>query len=192
MAKVCLDPGHGQWDPGAVGPTGYREKDFTLSLALKLKKYLENCGIQIVMTRSNDNALVNGDTNKDLIARANVANRNGCTHFISLHANSAADASAHGTETYCLSPNAATNGNKLAHAVEAALIKEIGLTDRGVKTANYSVLRNTSMPAILVESAFISNPKEEGLLNSVDFQNKCARGIAKGYCAFANIAFKDL
>lgn len=185
MARVIVvDPGHGGFDPGAVGPTGVKEKDVTLAVSKKLATYLKDIG-DIHLTRWVDKAL-GSDTNSDLAARANLANYLKADLFISVHCNSAANAAARGVETYAYQPSG--NGEKLAGLVQEELVTATGLTNRGVRFANYYVLRKTAMPAILAELAFISNPQEEALLANPDFQDVCARAIATGVKRFYGVS----
>lgn len=174
--KIMLDPGHGGFDPGAIGPSGLREASVTLAVSRKLAAYLSPV-VEVFLTRTTDTAL-GADVNGDLAKRTNMANVKGADLFISIHCNSAADASAHGVETYALA--AGGEGEKLARLVQAQLVEATGLRNRGVKYANYYVLRKTNMPAILVELAFISNLAEEKDLSNPDFQDVCARAIAAG------------
>lgn len=176
--KVCIDPGHGGYDSGAVGPTGALEKNVTLAVALKVGKILEQNGIEVVYTRTSDNVPWPSDVVQDLQMRCDISNNAEAQYFVCIHANSADDPTARGTETYYC--DGSSEGQKLAQAIQQELIKVNGLEDRGIKTANYYVLKNTSAPAILTELAFISNSKEEALLTSDDFQNKCAQAIAVG------------
>ena len=187
--KVCLDPGHGGYDPGAIGPTGLKEKDVTLAVALKAGLYLQNAGIAVVLTRTSDQVPWPADTNQDLAARCKIANQAAVNLFVSIHCNSAADRNAHGTETYSLS--ATGEGRRAAGLIHAELVKVIKLYDRGLKTANFFVLRRTSMPAVLIELAFISNPQEEKLLRDPVFQDKAARAIAKGIAAWFGVQLQE-
>lgn len=178
MAKVCIDPGHGGYDPGAVGPTGLKEKDVNLAVALHAGSFLQAAGVSVVYTRTSDRVTWPSDTNADLAARCKIANQAGADLFISIHCNSATNRSARGAETYCLQLGG--QGEKLARAVHVELLRATGLVDRGVKTANFYVLRATKMPAALVELAFISNPDEEKLLKQSEFQARAGRAIAEG------------
>jgi len=171
MMKIVIDPGHGGQDPGAVGPSGVREKDVNLSVSRKLGDLMLAGGIQVHFTRLTDQEV-------SLADRANMANNIGADYFISIHANAATSPTAHGTETYHYPGS--TKGRELAQSVQEELVAATGLTNRGVKEENFYVLRVTSMPAILVELAFISNPEEEKLLTSSEFQNICARAIWDG------------
>ena len=174
--KICIDPGHGGYDPGAVGPSGLKEKDITLAVSLLLAEKLRAAGQDVTLTRTGD--IASWTSNTDLLKRCSLANQGGADVFISVHCNSAANPAATGTETYHHASSA--DGKRLARAVQGELVSALGLPDRGVKTAGFYVLRHTSMPAILVELAFICNPKEEALLAAPGFQAKAAQAIAKG------------
>jgi len=177
------DPGHGGTDPGAVGPTGVKEKDINLSVAKKTAVILQPV-MSAVLTRKTDVALgVNASA--DLTARASMANQLLADVFVSIHCNSAADATAHGTETHCYPGS--VRGKSLAQMIQKRLVPALGLTDRGVKESNFAVLRQTQMPAALVELAFISNSVEEKLLQSDEFQDKAALAIAQGICDFLGV-----
>ncbi|NPV52235.1 MAG: N-acetylmuramoyl-L-alanine amidase [Firmicutes bacterium] len=168
---ICLDPGHGGVDPGAIGQAGIKEADINLAVAMKLKTELAERGIPTVMTRDDDTFV----SLQDRASKANAAN---AAVFISLHCNSAQNREANGAEVYyCIGSRP---GEALANAIHASLIKATGLVDRGVKGTGFYVLRHTKMPAVLVELAFISNSGEEELLANEGFQLKAARAIASG------------
>jgi len=169
--KVCIDPGHGGKDPGAVGPNGLKEAHVNLAVALKVAEKLRKAGVEVKLTRTSDVFI-------DLQPRCDIANSFGADYFVSIHCNSAGTPEAKGTETYCYKFGG--QGEVLAKAIQAELIATTGRANRGVKTANYYVLRRTKMPAVLTELAFISNPEEEHLLGSPDYQEKCATAIARG------------
>lgn len=185
MYKVCLDPGHGQHDPGAVGPTGLKEKDVALAVSLKTGQKLKNSGIEVVHTRVNDNPGFPRDERQNLAQRVSIANTSRADCFVSIHCNSATSRSAHGTETYCV--QLGYNAEKLARAIQTEVVRATGISNRGVKTANFYVLKYTQMPAALIELAFISNPNEEKLLADKGFQDKVAGAIAKGICNYLGV-----
>ena len=183
MKKIMIDPGHGGQDPGAVGPTGVQEKVITLAVAKKVADILRLV-VEVKLTREDDRAL--GDTKSaDLTTRANMANGWRADCFISIHCNSAGNRTAAGTESYCYALGG--QGEKLAKAVHGKLIPALGLVDRGVKTADFAVLRQTKMPACLVELAFISNPTEESILESPAYQDRAARAIADGIAGYLGV-----
>lgn len=172
--KIILDAGHGNHDPGAVGPNGTKEKDVNLETALKLKKELENAGATVLLTRSSDVFL-------ELSERTALANASDYDAFISIHADSFSSTS-RGSTTYI---NTTVNFNgirskAMANAVQKNLVASLGTYNRGVKEQSFYVNRMNELPSILVELAFISNPTEEALLKSAEGQQKAAIGIAKG------------
>ena len=175
--KVCIDPGHGGTDSGAVGQNGTREKDVVLQIGLLVKAALERNNIDVVMTREKD--IVSG---KLVIAdRCRIANNANVDYLVSIHANADGDQddkTGFGTETWAYSTSSA--GYPLAKAVQKELIAANGLTDRGVKAKAWDILKGTKAPAILVETAFINNSAEERLLTDVAFQRSTAEAIAKG------------
>ena len=180
-----LDPGHGGSDSGAVGPNGVREKDVTLQVAQKVQRLLEGAGAHVVMTRTTDRDVYgpNASDGQELQARVDVAERTpGADLFLSIHCNAFSNPMANGTETY--SYYGSIEGGRLAAILQEELLAAGGLQDRGAKEANLYVLKHSSIPASLVELAFISNEREEALLTSEDFQNKMAFAIAKGLSRF--------
>ncbi len=180
MAKFFIHEGHGGKDSGAVGPTGLKEKDITLKVGLKLKELLEKNGQVVKLARGVDMDLNSG-------IAATIANQWGADYVVSIHCNSASSSSATGTETFANSIT--SKGKPLAEKVQASLVNEIKLTNRGVKYANFAIISKTTAPAILVEIAFISNPQEEALLKSDVFLNKATVGIAKGLLSHINVPF---
>ncbi len=187
MIKVILDPGHGGPDPGAVGPKGVQEKVITLQVAKKIQQYLKQaCDVRL--TREKDIAL--GQTvSQDLQARSDLANSLKADLFVSIHCNSSDKSNANGTEVFCY--NLGGDGEQLAKSIHRRLIPAINLKDRGVKTANFAVLKQTIMPACLVELAFISNPAEEALLINPDFQDNAALATAQGICDYFGIGMPE-
>lgn len=167
---IVIDAGHGGKDPGASGET-YQEKTLTLAIAKELKQSLENKGTKVIMTRD-------GDTYPSLSDRVNISHNNDADIFISIHLNSSNSKDAHGIDTYYYATN--INEQELAICIQEELIKATGLTSRGVHEGNFQVIRTNTKAALLVEFGFISNPDEEKILASKDFQVKAATGIMKG------------
>jgi len=174
--KIFIDPGHGGRDPGAVRYE-LQEKDANLTIALKLKSKLEANGFVVIMRRTND-------TYHTLDQIVNMANSSGADIFLSIHNNASISSAAHGTETYWCS-NGVNGSSQLASAIQSSLLSQIGTTNRGVKTANFRVIKNTNMPAALVECAFVSNPHEAELLKNDGFLEKCATGLYNAINSFA-------
>jgi len=181
MVDILLDPGHGGNDPGAVGKSGTKEKDVNLKLAKMIGALLQDRGISIAYTRETD-ILLGNTINEDLKERVRLANEViKPKYFVSIHNNSFTKDSK-GAETYIVGTGG--QAEKLAKSIHSNLIAATGLYDRGIKTANFYVLKYTNMPAVLVEVAFLSNPDEEKLLNDDAFLAKAAEGIAKGIVEF--------
>ena len=168
--KIVIDPGHsGPVEPGACAG-GARECDVALAIAKLLAELLAENGHEALLTRT-------GDIDHDGLAfRAELANVNEADVFVSIHANSAANPAAHGTEVYHY-PGSAP-GKRLAACLQARLAAELGTADRGVKAANFQVLRETDCPAALVETAFISNEADRRLLTGYAGQLAAAVAMA--------------
>lgn len=175
MIDLVIDPGHGGSDSGAIGKSGVIEKECTLYIANKIRDYLEKSGLTIKMTRYDDRYVT-------LEERVNIANRNKAQYFMSIHINSAEVSSAEGTEIYTLSKE--NEGEQLAESIREKIISNLQLKNRGIKFANFTVLKETTMPSILIETCFISNFKEEALLTEENFKNKISLAIANGFLRY--------
>lgn len=185
--RLCLDPGHGGYDPGAVGPTGLKEKDVTLAVALEAGALLGNSPIEVIFTRTSDQVPWPAEKNRDLAMRSDIANRAAADLFASIHCNSTVGPGANGVETYYF--QGSSNGAKAAGIIQTRLVQTLKLRDRGVKTADFYVLRKTTMPAVLIELAFISNPQEEQFLAQPDFKLRAARAIAQASADYFGVPF---
>lgn len=168
---VVMDPGHGESDPGAVGPTKLLEKEVAWKITCMVADILMRYDTEVVFTRISD-------TKVSLDKRVQMANQSKADFFVSIHINSATNPSATGTETYAYRQG--VEGDRLAHSIQNKLVQSIGLADHGVKYNSMRVVRETTMPACLVEVAFINNPSEEQLLKQDEFLERAAVGIAKG------------
>jgi N-acetylmuramoyl-L-alanine amidase len=183
VPMVVLDAGHGGKDPGASGAT-LKEKDVNLAIVLKAGELLTQKGIKVEYTRKDDTYLT-------LDERSTMANLYNAALFVSVHNNANISPVPSGTETYCYYPleNPQLYLQKderynLALNLQQALVAKLGRYDRGVKQANFAVLRNTMMPSALIEMAFISNPIEEELLKQQQFRDLGAQAIADGIEAY--------
>ena len=173
---LVVDPGHGGRDPGAVRGE-FRESEFNLAISLKLRQLLERYSdVRVYMTRDSDVSL-------GLAARAELANEVGGI-FISVHHNAANNVNAHGVETYFFNnPNETelTSASRdLARVLHRNLLEQTERNDREVRSANFSVLRNSTVPAALVEVGFMSNRYELVTLASVDYQWRAAVAMFYG------------
>ncbi|SCI72556.1 N-acetylmuramoyl-L-alanine amidase LytC precursor [uncultured Clostridium sp.] len=168
--KVFVDPGHGGQDSGAVG-NGHYEDELNLAIAKKVEQKLIAKGIEVKMSRNSDEFISLGD-------RANMANQYAPDVFVSIHQNSAGTTSANGIETYYHTNKG--DHRPYAQDIQTNAINETGVRSRGIKSANFAVLRETNMPAALFESGFITNPSESANLADPSYQDKLANGIANG------------
>ncbi|MGH2452555.1 MAG: N-acetylmuramoyl-L-alanine amidase [bacterium] len=174
---VVLDPGHGGKDPGAIGPTGLMEKHITLDVGLRVRRLLVEDGVRVIMTRETDVYI-------ELADRTRLGRERGGTVFVSLHTNANTLAAVNGSETYYLTPLSLS----LAQMIQDELARALGLPSRGIKTANFLVLReNNAMPSVLVEVAFISHPQEEARLREETFRERIAAAVTRGITRFLAI-----
>jgi len=177
---IVVDPGHGGSQKGAIGPSGLREKDVNLDIAVRLKRLLLNVGANPVLTREDDSTLA------DLYTRPLLANQLGAALFISIHCNSNPGSSKlRGTETYYHMQNPVSRS--LAACIQHGVTRTAGTNDRGIRSdsirfprSGFAVLRGASVPAALVEVAYINNPDDEKLLSDPEFRQRVAEGILAG------------
>ncbi len=165
---VYVDAGHGGKDPGTIA-NGINEKDLNLSIALKVRNKLQQKGVQVVMNRETDVFVDFKDTAK----HANSVNSD---VFVSIHNNSATATSANGLETFYTKQIDLPYGKE----IHSRLIANTGAYDRGLKPDTYYVTNHTVMPAVLVESGFITNPTEASKLKTDAYQEKIASAIVDG------------
>ena len=173
-AIVVIDAGHGGGDSGAVGQNKTYEKNINLDVALRTEKLLKAKGITVLMTRTTDKALVLGD-------RPKLGNGNSADLFVSIHCNSCPTVNtANGTETYYYT-DMSIDFAKIMHQ---NLVATTQRNDRKYRKENYLVIRESIMPSVLVELAYINHSEEEKLLNDADFRQKAAQGICNGIVAY--------
>jgi N-acetylmuramoyl-L-alanine amidase len=203
VKTICLDPGHGGRDTGNIFQ-GHDEKTYTLLLAFDVRKELEKSGFKVVLTRTKDKYV-------DLAERPAIAKQHHADLFVSLHFNATQADRDHveGPESYCITPagahstNSRGEGNQLgptpgnhnennslwlAYEVEKSLVQTLHLNDRGVRRARFEVLRDATMPAILVESGYMTNPVEGKKIYTPAYRHELARAIAKGILAYQKLA----
>lgn len=175
---VVIDAGHGGTDMGTRSKTPFcEEKRLCLQTARLVRKYLDQLGYHVVMTRQTDAFI-------PLARRVEIASQAASSIFVSIHYNSARSPLAQGVEVFFFdskeSPTRAQSSQRLASGILSSIIRRTGFTSRGVKKGNFYVLRETTMPAIIIEGGFISNPRECALLKDLEYQEKIAKGIADG------------
>lgn len=174
---IVVDAGHGGYNGGAIGASGKTlEKTNVLFMAKDLQRMLENAGAKVVMTRSSDiSPEINGLD--QLESRVAIANSAGADIFVSIHNDANKDREIVGTTTYYYG---STASSRLADAVQTSLVKKLGSRNHGIKSAPFHVLRNTKMPAILVEVGFISNYWEEKKLADPAYRYQASQGVYEG------------
>lgn len=179
---IMLDPGHGGPDVGAVGPTHTYEKNNNLAIALTLNDILKKAGAKAVFTRNTDRSpAANYSEIEDLKARVDSANNSKADLFISIHNDSFTNPEIQGTSVFYSEENSKQiESLHLASTIRTAVIDTLQTKDRGIKEAGFYILRYTTMPAILLETAFISNPYEEARLQNSIFQKNVAASIFQG------------
>lgn len=170
---IVIDPGHGGMDEG--GSYGeIWEKDVNLQLALALSDKLTDMGYEVVLTRQDN------ETKVSLEERVEIANRQQADLFLSIHQNVSGEPSVHGLETYYCEKD--TEGNKrFAILLHNGAVEKTDAKDRGLKeNSKLYVLRETFMPACLIETGFLTNEKEREALCSEEYQKKLVEGMAQG------------
>jgi len=206
---VVLDPGHGGKDPGTIGKSGIMEKVLVLDIARRVRAHLAAAGVRVVMTRDRDRFW-------GLKDRPYLAARGNGDLFVSIHVNAAGSRSAQGVETYVtpaenypptsdsrlnrkypVKPNNRFNHSNtvLGSQIHKSVVGITRASDRGMKHARFAVLKNTAMPAVLIECGFVSNPQEEKRLSTPSYRETLAQGIAQGilnYLAIVNRAKAEM
>ncbi|KLU76914.1 N-acetylmuramoyl-L-alanine amidase [Clostridium botulinum] len=179
MARLCFDYGHGGEDSGACYE-GRKESNDVLSVGKAVAAEVRRYGITVDETRTSDATVSLGE-------RSNFENRNSYDYFISFHRNAYEPEKARGAETYTYL-SASTKAKVLAEKIQAGLVS-IGFVNRGVKTANYHVLRETRCPAVLLEMGFIDNSSDNALFDSK--RNEIVKAIAKAILSQLGIVYKE-
>jgi len=168
---VVIDAGHGGKDPGATSILGFYEKNINLAVALEVARLLEQRGLTVAMTRTDDYFV-------ELEDRAAIANSLDADLFVSIHADSFPKNTRRGFTVYVA--NVASSSSRRAASAIARSMSSTGLNSFGVQMANYHVLTDTRGPAVLVELGYLSNRSEAALLRSNSFQNHLAQAVADG------------
>jgi N-acetylmuramoyl-L-alanine amidase len=170
-AVVMIDPGHGGRDPGAIGIGGLREVDVVLPISRRVAEILQQNGVQAVLTRDSDYFV-------SLPGRVQLAQRANADLFVSIHANaiSMSRPDVNGLETYYYN----NNSLGLARSIHNNVLQNVTIRDRNVRRARFFVIRNTSMPSVLVEVGFVTGAEDAARLRTRAYQNQMAEAIARG------------
>ena len=190
--KICvvIDAGHGGIDPGKVGINGAQEKDVNLSIALKVKKFLEANDVQVVLTRDTDEGLYDSDsTNKkvqDMKQRVSLIEETDPVVTVSIHQNSYPEEYVHGAQVFYYETS--VEGKKLAEILQNRLVETVDPENKRQIKANdsYYLLKKTPTPIVIVECGFLSNQTEAEKLCSDYYQEKVAWAIHLGILQYLN------
>lgn len=186
--RIVLDAGHGEPDGGAVGRSGIKEKDLNLKITHYLQAYLEQSGMEVILTRADDNGIYDADSvgikqkkRSDMYNREKLMNQSNVDAFISIHMNQFTDSRYSGPQVF-YSPNL-SQSKALAEEVQRAMIDTLKPpSERTVKQAGQEIylLKQAKVPAILIECGFLSNSREEQLLQHEAYQKQTAWAIYVG------------
>lgn len=180
MLKLFIDPGHGGSDPGAIG-NGLQEKNITLQIATILRDILTNEyeDVLVLLSRTKDE-------NVSLKERTDTANRWEANYYLSIHINAGGGT---GFESF-IYPGSGLPTSNYQNTIHSEVIQAVSFRDRGKKSANFHVLRETRMPALLTENGFIDNTEDANKLKSTSFLSNIARGHANGLAKAFNLKKK--
>lgn len=184
---IIVDAGHGGEDGGAVSDNGVSEAEINLKIALKLQQLLEQSGSNVVLTRSDDNAIYDVDKktlrekkNSDIRNRVRIGNNSSADIFVSIHLNKIPENQYYGWQTFFKDGN--EDGKLLATYIQSNLNETIQKENKRVplKISNVYIIKHVEIPTVIVECGFLSNPQEEKLLQQEEYQNRLAWGIYNG------------
>ena len=174
-ARVVVDPGHGGGEPGAIR-VGVYEKNITLQVTKKVADYLNNAGIDVIMTREQDNSV-------SLKERVELANSQNPDIFVSIHVNECNSTSIKGIETHWYTPQSL----RLAKTIQKSLANSLSTPDRGTINSMFYVIHHPLAPSVLIETGFISNESERCMLVTEQYQDILAKAISNGILDYLNI-----
>lgn len=185
---IVIDPGHGGFDSGAIGRfTRVHEDDLNLAVALKLKKIFEDNGYEIIMTRKDEEA-VGYSKDGDMWTRRSIIDKSGADIVISIHMNKFSDSRVAGPMAFYF--KGSEEGGKLARFIQAELNAALKpYRPRSHKPETYYILRSGKCPCVLVECGFISNEREERLLQTEQYQMDTAYAIYIGAVQYLDSRF---
>lgn len=180
---VALDAGHGGFDGGAVGlDTGVAEAGLNLAVVRLVQAELKELGFRVILTREDENAL-GGDKNADMAARGKIVSAPEIDLVVSVHMNKFSDRSVSGPMVFYMEGSEA--GQKFAEYMINAICDGLNRPRRLANPGDYYMIRRGSAPSVIVECGFLSNAKEELLLQTAEYQQTLASGIASGVLAYA-------
>ncbi len=187
---IVLDAGHGGFDPGAVSPRGVKEDKINLLIVRKLRDYLIEHGVTVIMTRDSDSALA-PKKSQDMQKRVEIIRESHADMIVSIHLNKFSQSQYYGAQTFYMTGSEA--GERLAENIQQQLISNLGRGNkRQIKAvSNLLILKVGSAPSVIVECGFLSNPEEEGLLNTTEYQDQIAWSIYAGIIGYFALEEND-
>lgn len=182
---IVVDPGHGGRDPGKIGISGVPEKEINLEVSKRLATVLGQMGAAVILTRDSDIDLSDSSASgwrskkrQDLSRRVELANGRKADLYISVHCNAFSSQREHGAQVF--SHPQSPESKVLAECIQSEMAKILQNTKRQARQVDYYAIRKTKMPAVIVEIGFITNPREDKLLQEPLYQSKVAWSIAAG------------
>ena len=188
--RVVLDAGHGGADPGKIGINGVPEKEVNLQITMLVKQYLEAQDIEVILTRKTDDGLYDEDASnkkvQDMKRRIDTIEEADPVITVSIHQNSYPEEYVRGAQVFYYSNS--VQGQKLAQYVQDSLVERVDPQNRRLIKPNdsYYLLKYSSVPAVIVECGFLSNPEETARLTDYNYQKDIAYRIAVGVCMYYN------
>ncbi|MGN0960731.1 MAG: N-acetylmuramoyl-L-alanine amidase [Christensenellales bacterium] len=186
---IVIDAGHGGRDDGCSGVNGTKESEINLAIAKMLKNDLETLGIKVVLTRCDGNGLYKSDATNykqsDMEARMKIINNASPDMVISIHQNSYSDSSQCGAQVFYQEDDEVSKD--FATSVQSQLISQLDNARQEANKGDYYLLKESKLPAIIVECGYLSNAEEEALLNITDYQNRVAYAIMCGVVKYFNL-----
>lgn len=188
---IIVDAGHGGEDGGAVSDNGVSESEINLKIGLKLQQLLEQSGSNVVLTRSDNNAIYDVDKktlrdkkNSDIRNRVKIGNNSSADIFVSIHLNKIPENQYYGWQTFFKDGN--EDGKRLATCIQNNLNETMQKENKRtpLKINNVYIIKHVEIPTVIVECGFLSNSEEEKQLQQEEYQTKLAWGIYNGIMEF--------
>ena len=184
IAKVVIDPGHGGYDAGASGKlTGTPESKINLTISQFVKEFLEKENVNVTLTRNNNEALASKKKD-DMKIRRSIMHDTGADLTVSIHMNMFRDTSIYGPMVFYTIGDAPSK--ILADSILNSVCEKLDMRKRLTNPGDYYVIRNSSIPAVIIECGFLSNPEEEKKLCNNDYQKLMAKAISDGILIYIN------
>lgn len=180
--RVLIDPGHGGFDGGSIGATGTEEAEINLAISKLLQKELESEGAEVVMLREEDEAL-GEEKQDDMARRRELIETSGQDITVSIHQNKFGDSAVCGPQVF-YAPGS-VEGEKLAGCIQNSLNEALEVQKPRVQMeGNYYIVKSGTVPAVIVECGFLSNPEEEAKLKTEEYQKKVAKAVREGITVY--------